>query len=283
MHILFGSDPEIFIEDMATGKYISAHGLVPGSKATPCPIKEVGHVQVDGMALEFNTLPTDNFLTFLRSVMGLTNFLEAEIKRTSMDYRLAIQPSVFFDTAYLNTLPPAALELGCDPDFNAWTGAVNDPPDAKSNMRTGAGHIHIGWGDDFDVTDPFHLEDCRQVVKQLDYFVGLPSLIWDDDDKRRTMYGKAGTFRPKSYGVEYRVLSNAWLRHDMWKSMVWVQTHMAMRCLEQGKSAEDRFKDDARVIIDDGIRDWYNNGDGKMVQFLHFDPWNLEQEVRKVR
>ena len=29
------------------------------------------------------------------------------------------------------------------------------------------------------------------------------------------MYGKAGAFRPKPYGMEYRVLSNFWLTSDV--------------------------------------------------------------------
>jgi hypothetical protein len=36
--------------------------------------------------------------------------------------------------------------------------------------------------------------------------------LWDNDTMRRKMYGRYGAFRPKSYGVEYRALSNAWVR-----------------------------------------------------------------------
>jgi hypothetical protein len=34
---------------------------------------------------------------------------------------------------------------------------------------------------------------------------------WDKDKERRKLYGKPGAFRPKPYGCEYRVLSNAWV------------------------------------------------------------------------
>ena len=35
------------------------------------------------------------------------------------------------------------------------------------------------------------------------------------------MYGKAGAFRPKTYGVEYRTLSNAWLFSKKLQSFVY--------------------------------------------------------------
>ena len=46
----------------------------------------------------------------------------------------------------------------------------------------------------------------------MDATLGLASLLFDPDTKRRSLYGKAGAFRPKSYGVEYRVLSNRWIK-----------------------------------------------------------------------
>lgn len=49
------------------------------------------------------------------------------------------------------------------------------------------------------------------MVKQLDSVLYPASLLWDSDDKRRTLYGKIGAFRPCSYGVEYRPLSNSYL------------------------------------------------------------------------
>jgi hypothetical protein len=37
-------------------------------------------------------------------------------------------------------------------------------------------------------------------------------LFWDSDVNRRLLYGKAGTIRIKPYGIEYRTLSNFWLK-----------------------------------------------------------------------
>ena len=59
--------------------------------------------------------------------------------------------------------------------------------------------------------EPSHIEACRIMVKSMDVLLGAGSCFYDKDRKRRQLYGKAGAFRPKAYGVEYRSLSNAWL------------------------------------------------------------------------
>jgi hypothetical protein len=52
-------------------------------------------------------------------------------------------------------------------------------------------------------------------VRMMDLFFCVPSL-WIDQDPtsaaRRRLYGKAGTHRPKDYGVEWRAPGNFWLR-----------------------------------------------------------------------
>jgi hypothetical protein len=59
MEFKIGADPEFFLRDKATGKFVSAHGLIPGTKRQPMKVDK-GAVQVDGMALEFNIDPVTN-------------------------------------------------------------------------------------------------------------------------------------------------------------------------------------------------------------------------------
>ena len=49
-----GADPEVFVADSLTNTFVSAHDLVPGTKLEPFAVNK-GAVQVDGMALEFNS------------------------------------------------------------------------------------------------------------------------------------------------------------------------------------------------------------------------------------
>ncbi len=126
-------------------------------------------------------------------------------------YSLVAKPCVFFTKAYWATVPEKAKELGCEPDFNAYTLRANEKPDAKMLMRTGSGHIHISWGDEVKVIRDDWIDQCADLVQHLDHHLFPQSKKWDTDELRRKLYGREGAFRPKKYGVEYRVLSNAWL------------------------------------------------------------------------
>lgn len=202
MNILIGSDPELFVK--CKGKVRSAHGLVKGNKQKPFPV-DGGAIQVDGMALEFNTNPASTSTEFLGNVKKVMSALEDAIPE---DMELYVSPVAHFGKDYINIQPKEAKELGCSPDFNAWTGKVNPTPNEDVPFRTAAGHIHIGSD-----TKLSPLQE-RQLVILCDLFVGLPSVFFDEDKERRSLYGCAGCYRSKPYGIEYRTLSNAWLVTD---------------------------------------------------------------------
>lgn len=52
-------------------------------------------------------------------------------------------------------------------------------------------------------------------------YLGIPSVVMDPDTKRRTLYGKAGDFRLKAYGVEYRTLSSYFISSQETLEFVW--------------------------------------------------------------
>lgn len=213
---LLGADPELFVVNSATKTVVSAHDLVPGTKETPFKVTG-GAIQRDGLALEFNTdpVPSDNFKAFEDQVLGVMRIAHKTLKEKDANLGFAVGAATnTFGKDYYEGLPDSAKELGCDPDFCAYSKdpfEVNTRPDGDSGLRSAAGHLHIGWAKDIPIDNPDHMEICRSFVKNLDCFVGLGMLIIDKDDKRRSIYGKAGAFRPKSYGVEYRTPSNAWI------------------------------------------------------------------------
>ncbi len=173
-------------------------------------------------------------------------------------YNIVAEPVATYDEEYFRwDVPNTAKELGCDPDFDGWTFNANPRPDPGNNpIRTGAGHVHIGWTDGADVVDKDHFVQCARVARQMDYYLGIHSLIWDKDDTRRSLYGKAGAFRPKPYGMEYRVLSNRWLESEALTRWVYNTIQTGMSDAEAGLWAEDRYENLARHIINDNVLDW---------------------------
>lgn len=240
-NILIGCDPEVFVKE--NGLFRSAHGLIKGDKKNPHKIRS-GAVQVDGMALEFNIDPAKSEDEFV----FLVNDVYEQMRLMVPQFEVVAVPVAKFDEAYMKEQPKEALELGCDPDFNGWTGDANVKPDADRPMRTASGHVHIGWTDGKNPLDNNHLHQCKMVARQMDFFLGLGSLFYDADRERREMYGKAGCFRPKPYGAEYRTLSNAWLNSE--KTMRWVyrNARKGVEMLMEGVDLADKYGDIQAII-----------------------------------
>lgn len=214
-NILIGCDPELFVFDHSIEECISAHDLVPGSKSDPYLVKS-GAVQPDGVAAEFNIQPAHNEDEFVNHINTVRARLQEIVQQKGGQYlELIADPTAFFSEKYFSTLPVEALALGCEPDMNAYTEDFNTPPKTSEPFRTGSGHIHIGFTQYESPMKKEHLRTCIEIVKQLDAVLFATSHTWDPDQKRRELYGNRGAFRPKSYGVEYRPLSNAWLRDEL--------------------------------------------------------------------
>lgn len=257
MDILIGSDPEFFIRK---GRHIiSAHPYPFGDKRRPMKT-EHGFIQIDGMAMECNVTPSATPNEFVKNLRGVMADMTTELKKYEPDAEIVIKPSVFIGNTRLGALPLYAAELGCRPDFNAYTGEQNDAPDARSPIRTASGHLHISWTKDKSPRDEGHFADCMRLARQLDFYVGMPSLLWDDDHRRRSMYGQAGAFRPKPYGMEYRVLSNAWTRTDKLAEWVFKAARTAtLNLFQEGVYLPKSFGDIAQYSINTNDTAWPKN------------------------
>lgn len=249
--ILVGADPELFMVNPNNNEFVSAHDHIPGTKRHPFPV-ENGAVQVDGTALEFNIDPAATEDQFVHNITSVYTKLSEMVP----GFRLELVPVARFKQDYFDALPAEAKMLGCDPDYDAWSGNMNNPPDNKQPMRTASGHVHVGWTENEDIYDEEHVENCRYVVRQLDYFLGMPSLLFDKDATRRQMYGRAGAFRVKPYGVEYRVLSNAWLKSPELMKWVFNSTVAGVEACFKGDAMENKHGDLARRVINDNETDW---------------------------
>lgn len=236
-----GADPEFFLADK-NGKPVPAVGLIGGTKDEPKFIfenDEFSAVQEDNVMVEYNIKPSQTAEEFVNNHLIVQAYLDKAIKEHSLVP--LVKPSAVFTKEQLNN--KQAQEIGCIPDFNAWTDRPNSPLTAKSlgTTRVAGGHVHVSYEFKGERPDKYHQIEA---VRMLDLALGVPALMLDDDTIRRRYYGKPGSFRPKMYGVEYRTLSNFWLTDN--KLMRWVFNQVLWTFL--------RLKNNKPIIAMDHIR-----------------------------
>ena len=164
-------------------------------------------------------------------------------------------PAANLHPKYLQTRN--AQEFGCEPDFNVWTRSINNRPSATdSTLRSAGFHIHIGYKNKSEEIDEY-------LVKALDLFLSVPATIVEPDNQRKQLYGKAGAFRFKDYGVEYRSLSNYFINSDSLMKWVFDNTQTAIDFLNQrgideieimGKEIQEAVNNNNKVLANQIIR-----------------------------
>lgn len=238
MQFKYGADPETFLQ--VGDKFISAHGLFPGTKAEPFKV-EKGAVQVDGLALEFNIDPAETASEFSGNIKTVLAQMNEMVKKVDKDMKIVFTPFATFDVKYFKELPDECKILGCDPDYRAADGRMNEPPADLTNrpFRTAAGHYHIGWSEGEDPMRKIHFEDCRFIANHF-YERGPepirrdPWAISKEESDRLHHYGHSGSFRPKPYGVELRQYSNVWVREEATRLKMFNFIDRNMKALYKG-------------------------------------------------
>ncbi len=243
-----GCDPEVFLLNNK-GKYFSAIGRIGGDKYNPLQVRGLKKgftLQEDNVALEFGIPPAASEDEFVKSI---DTVMRAGLRKTGLKFS-TLSCTVFPADQMRH---PKAHVFGCEPDYNAWTKMENmKPRPPHVHMRSAGGHIHV------ETT-----REPLEVVKNMDLFISVPSVLMDDGVERRQLYGKAGAFRPKSYGVEYRTPSNFWIFQEKYVRWVWRNTARALE--------SNLLVDNLREPIEEAI----NKGDKAVAQEL-VKEFNLE-------
>lgn len=201
-NVLLGSDIETFIEDVQKKEICSAEGFVKGTKHKPFQFDKSNKyfaTSLDNVLAEFCIPPTFDMNEFVSYIGKSLDFIKSTLPP---QYNVVHQASAFLKEEYLQT--ENAQLFGCEPDYCVWTKSTNEKPDVDKTLRSSGFHIHTGW-------DEPTTEMVEEVIKAQDLFLGVPSILLDPDINRRKLYGKAGAFRFKEYGCEYRTLSGYFL------------------------------------------------------------------------
>lgn len=235
MSISIGADPEMLLIDQ-DGDFVSVEGLVGGTKDKPVPLKgmedyfmEGTAVQEDNVMLEFNTSPAPDWSRFEDTVMQCLSRINDNILRPA-DLQWSQECSGTYSLTALST--PQGSMFGCSPDMDAYTKdrtkAIS--PNSLGSTRFSGGHIHLGYDNPKGIPD-------FVIVQLCDAFMGLQEVRRKKSQgPRREFYGTAGRYRSKSYGVEYRTLSNAWLfDYDLLRAVSMGADRLA-RYIDEGDS-----------------------------------------------
>lgn len=256
-----GTDIEVFLRDK-TGKPIPCIGLIGGTKEKPRPLAGLpdGYaIQEDNVAVEYNIPAASGLHQFVYSVMRAQEAVEAEAKKH--DLSIAVAASMKFDAKQLRH--PQAQKSGCEDDYNVWEQAVNEKVELDKEIRGAGGHIHVSYTIDGKAPKyPEFLPETESLIMALDIVAGVPLSRLDTDTVRKQFYGKAGAFRIKPYGFEWRVPSNWWTQTPEYMAWMYNQVKRAVQMTNHyGPTARSTFltyKDHVVKAINDNNKDSYN-------------------------
>lgn len=220
--VLVGSDFEMFLMNK-NGKYISAIPFNKGTKDIPEKIEgQPGCcIQRDGVLQECNVPPVrlDQPSKFWDNLQIVKDYIYDKFASKNK-LKLVCCPTADFEENEL--VDNESKLVGCDPDYNAWLdGDMNEKPCSFANNTRSCGfHIHLSYPG-ADVNTSINL------MKLFDLFITVPFVLYDEDTKRREIYGKAGSFRlcdwEKAQGFEARTLSNFALNSEVYIDYIFNQ------------------------------------------------------------
>lgn len=248
MKFTIGTDAEFPLTKKK--QFISAIPLIKGTKEKPDLLRCGSGLQRDNVALEFATPVATNEDDFVKHISNTLNEVTSILPQ---HVSLLSVPSAHFPKAEL--LHPEAKEFACSPDFNAWEDKQNEIKEElkQGTLRSFAAHVHVGH-EFLDLKT-----DKENMIYMMDYIAGQASVLLDNSDaakERRILYGKAGAYRPTDYGIEYRTLSNYWLKSPLLVRMVYNMVEDALNL-----TLTYVFDDLVEEVPPVHVREAINNGD----------------------
>ena len=250
LNLTWGYDPEQHLFDNEQGRIVSSILVLRQDKMDPIELGDGIRMYSDNMLCECAAPPcrsTEEATNQLRTVFGRMK------ERLGPRYRLEAKAAHVYDEDQIvkvenpriihpETGKPHVMDpfaFGCDPNYDVYTTSERKVTPPNTGLRTGSFHIHIGDAD-MATREDSPLDGYRNkalAIRMMDIFVGCASVVMDKDDTthiRKALYGKAGEFRQTSYGIEYRVLGNWFLRCPQATKAILDMAEHAMEVLRDG-------------------------------------------------
>ena len=245
-----GTDPEFGIYDSKNDKMVASEGLIEGSKNKCYDIGRECYIHKDCVAVEFNQPPTGSKKQFLEYINYCIKKGNSILKSQNKDLSLIPLSSAIYDKEEL--IKKGSSDFGCSESYCVYTREANHPDarDAK-DLRTFGFHIHVGYE-----REELDFEEIELLVRSMDLFLTIPSILLDDDKDRRNIYGTAGDFRYRQIKnntvVELRTLGGAMLKSEELKGFVFDQTELAVKhynkCVLDKNIKDALYKDQEDIV-----------------------------------
>lgn len=219
--LTFGADPELFLskdgEIIGAEKVIPKHGLQLVNEETG---EEEGDpiVIIDGVQAELNPTASSCRESFSYSIKACFEALHTSLQNTGA--KAEFKQTIEVSKNELKSLAAENQVFGCSPSNNAYEESKITVEAKEYPYRSAGGHIHFGENY-IQLVELYKTPE--DVIKILDIVLGNTCVLLDRDPgniERRKVYGRAGEFRTPKHGLEYRTLSNFWLKHYVLTSFV---------------------------------------------------------------
>lgn len=257
---MIGADPELFIRNLITKEFIPSVGMLGGTKEDPFFYDDGFAVQEDNVTAEYNIPPAttaDDWVRYHKKAWAKLKELVGN------ENELVAKASAPFDSMWFD-MYPELMESGCGQDMNVYSFTPSAPDGSFDNRtRYAGGHVHVSCDYDWD--------DQLNLIKWLDVLIAVPFTKMETDGARRLLYGQAGVFRPKEYGIEYRTPSSAWTRYEKWQRYVFAATQKACEIIDTKK--------DLVLVPNDLIEDAINKRNMESIRIIMNNYKDLYKEV----
>lgn len=211
--VIFGADPE--------GFFTNNQGRIVGSELViPKVLKDIynyASVVRDGVQLEIHVQPDECREVLASNIEDAFRLIQKHLDQQE-DFKFSFQSVIRMTPGEMNKLSAKSRQLGCAPSENIYNADAKIGVNPRTyKVRSAGGHVHLG------IRSRKLKAEYPRIIRACDILLGNQAVLMDREPMmklRRRVYGRAGECRPQKYGVEYRTLSNFWLRNEPLVSFV---------------------------------------------------------------
>ena len=283
--VMMGCDPEFFFEKK--GQIIGSEKVIDIKKGLPIKLYKSGSNPsigkgeskfiVDGVQAELNPKP-DTCRARLGNEISQCFSLLYEKMQTDKELSINFNPTVQITKNELMSLDEQSRKFGCTPSKNTdkkLNNSICVKDATKYKYRSAGGHIHLGFqGCESKIKTV--MKEPERLIQIMDIIVGNTCVLIDRDIgniERRKNYGRAGEFRTPPHGIEYRTLSNFWLKSYPLMSFVMSLARFSVNILANTMPGRDYEKELLSLIDMKKIKKAINTNDFNMA-------WNNFQKIK---